>query len=330
MILDQFRLDHRVAMVTGANRGIGAALAVALAEAGADVALLGRSEPSETKPRIEGLGRRATWVDTDLATAAPADLGAAVATVRDEFGRLDILVNNAGIIRRADALELPGDDWDEVIAINLKTAFHLAQAAGRHMLAQGSAVRSSTSPRCSGSRAASASRPTPPPRAVSGLTRALANEWAAQRHQRQRDRAGLHRDRQHRRAARRPGPNSRHRGTHSGRSMGYSRRIERGGGVPRLDAARIRARRGPGRRRRMAGPVVSRRFDFLPWLFAEQATAEERERQAQWQRDLLAQGVREIGDGSYSSLVSYHRQKNGSAGDCSPCCRCRTPFTTKR
>src|SRR5690242_11002414 len=101
MVLDQFRLDGRVALITGANRGIGAGLAVALAEAGADVALLGRGEPTETMRRIQGLGRRVVWARHDLGTATPADLGAAVTAVRDELGRLDILVNNAGIIRRA-------------------------------------------------------------------------------------------------------------------------------------------------------------------------------------------------------------------------------------
>src|SRR5262245_7161939 len=105
MVLDQFRLDGRVALVTGANRGLGAALAVALAEAGADIALLGRGEPTETMGRIEVLGRRILWVRHDLGTATPADLAAAVSAVRDELGRLDILVNNAGTIRRSPAVE---------------------------------------------------------------------------------------------------------------------------------------------------------------------------------------------------------------------------------
>src|SRR5262245_11690191 len=118
MVLDQFRLDRRVALVTGANRGIGAALALALAEAGADVALLGRSEPIATVSRIEALGRRAVWADHDLGDATPADLGAAVAAVRDQLGRLDILVNNAGIIRRAPAVEQAATDWDDVMSVN--------------------------------------------------------------------------------------------------------------------------------------------------------------------------------------------------------------------
>jgi 2-deoxy-D-gluconate 3-dehydrogenase len=101
MILDSFRLDGRVALVTGGNRGLGQACAVALAEAGADVVLLGRTEPSETSARLRALRRRAVHVACDLATAGPDGITAAVETAQAELGRIDIVVNNAGIIRRA-------------------------------------------------------------------------------------------------------------------------------------------------------------------------------------------------------------------------------------
>jgi 2-dehydro-3-deoxy-D-gluconate 5-dehydrogenase len=137
MILDSFRLDGRVALVTGANRGLGQAYAVALAEAGADAALLGRTDPDETTERVKATGRRVAYLPYDLATAVPAELTAAVDRVRAEFGHLDILVNNAGIIRRAPAAEASAADWDDVLTVNLDAVFHLSQAAGRVMLAQG-------------------------------------------------------------------------------------------------------------------------------------------------------------------------------------------------
>src|SRR5688572_28461242 len=95
-----FDLTGRVAIVTGANTGIGQGIAVALAEAGADVALVGRSPANETAQRIEALGRRAVLVPADLSTIAPVD--DIVSQTREALGGIDILVNNAGIIRRAD------------------------------------------------------------------------------------------------------------------------------------------------------------------------------------------------------------------------------------
>src|SRR5262245_22313824 len=138
MILDAFRLDGRVALVTGGNRGLGEAYAVALAEAGADLALLCRSDPQRSMARIAALGRRVVHLPADLATASPAELAATVDSAVAQLGRLDILVNNAGTIRRAPAAEVTADDWDEVRTVDLDAVFHLSQAAGRVMLAQGS------------------------------------------------------------------------------------------------------------------------------------------------------------------------------------------------
>jgi 2-dehydro-3-deoxy-D-gluconate 5-dehydrogenase len=178
VVLDQFRLDGRVALITGANRGIGAALAVALAEAGADIALLGRGEPTETMDRIRVLGRRILWVRHDLGTATPADLAAAVSAVRDELGRLDILVNNAGTIRRSPAVEHPATDWDDVMAVNLDAVFHLSQAAGRLMLEQGNGKIINIASMLSFQGGIRVPSYTAAKHAVLGLTRALANEWA--------------------------------------------------------------------------------------------------------------------------------------------------------
>jgi len=131
MILDLFKLTGKSAIVTGASRGIGEAMALALAEAGADVALVGRSDLDPVRKKIEALGRRAVCVNADLAKmdAIPAVMDATLKA----FSKVDILVNNAGIVRRADILEFSEKDWDEVIDLNLKSCFFMAQAAARDM-----------------------------------------------------------------------------------------------------------------------------------------------------------------------------------------------------
>jgi len=130
-----FSLSGRKALVTGANTGIGQAIAVALAEAGADVAVAGRSEPSETLRLIEGAGRKAVNVAADLSSIEP--VGRVIAEAVEGLGGIDILVNNAGIIRRNDLADFTEDDWDSVVDTNLKSLFFLSQAASRHMVAQG-------------------------------------------------------------------------------------------------------------------------------------------------------------------------------------------------
>lgn len=150
-----FDLSGRVAVVTGANTGIGQGIALALAAAGADIAAVGRTPAQETVEKVRALGRRAEIVSADLSTIAPVDR--VVDEAVDKLGGLDILVNNAGIIRRADSLDFTEADWDAVVDTNLKSVFFLCQAAAKHMVGNGRA-RSSTSPRCSRSRAASACR----------------------------------------------------------------------------------------------------------------------------------------------------------------------------
>ena len=107
MILNRFSLDGQVALVTGASRGLGQAMALALAEAGADVAVTATTAPVETAAGITAAGRRTLPLSCDLGTASVADLDALINRTVAEFGRLDILVNNAGIIRRAPALDSP-------------------------------------------------------------------------------------------------------------------------------------------------------------------------------------------------------------------------------
>ena len=171
-----FDLTGKSAIVTGANTGIGRAIAVALAEAGADVALAGRSRADETAARIEAAGRRAVLIEADLASTGP------VQRVVDEtlaaFGRLDILVNNAGIIRRADAVDFSEADWDAVIDTNLKSLFFLCQAAGRHMLDLGGGKIVNIASLLSFQGGIRVPSYAAAKSGVAGLTKALANEWA--------------------------------------------------------------------------------------------------------------------------------------------------------
>lgn len=179
MILDTFRLDGRTALVTGSSRGLGQGAAVALAEAGADVALLDRGDASETADLIAGLGRRVHSVQLDFATATPDDFAAAIAEIERELGPIDILVNNAGTIRRAPAAEHPTTDWDEVLAVNLDAVFHLSQAVGRGMIARGHGRMVNVASMLSFQGGILVPGYTASKHAVAGLTKALANEWAA-------------------------------------------------------------------------------------------------------------------------------------------------------
>jgi len=136
MILDQFKLNGKTAIVTGSGRGIGQAYAVALAEAGADAALVDVIPMDETADKIRALGRKACVITADLSKGeeiAPA----IIAEVVKQLGGVDILVNNAGIIRREPFTEHSAKNWNDVIGINLSTPFFLSQAAAKQMIAQG-------------------------------------------------------------------------------------------------------------------------------------------------------------------------------------------------
>ncbi len=137
MILDLFKLDGKVALVTGAGRGLGQAMAIALAEAGADVAGLGSSSLDETATQVKALGRKFLPLKVDLLQVHAKDVTKLVEQVVTGLGSLDILVNNAGIVRRAPVMEFTEEDWDDVMQVNLKSAFLLSQAAGREMVKHG-------------------------------------------------------------------------------------------------------------------------------------------------------------------------------------------------
>lgn len=177
--LRPFSLDGKVALVTGVGRGLGHGMAVALSRAGADIAGLYLDDCAATETEVTQIGRRFLPVQCDLQKAAPEDLNEIVATIQDEMGRLDILVNNAGIIRRAPAVEYSEDDWNAVIQVNLNALFFLSQAVGRVMVDQGSGKIINVASMLSFQGGITVPAYTASKSAVAGLTKALANEWAA-------------------------------------------------------------------------------------------------------------------------------------------------------
>lgn len=171
--MSPFDLSGRTALVTGANTGLGQGIAVAMAEAGADIVAVGRSPMDETQALVAPSGRAFRAIRADLATIEPVE------RIFAEAGRVDILVNNAGIIRRADAVDYSEADWDAVMDVNLKAAFFLAQAAAKRMLADGRGGKivniASLLSFQGGIRIAAY---TASKSGLAGLTRLLANEWA--------------------------------------------------------------------------------------------------------------------------------------------------------
>jgi len=172
-----FDLSGKTALVTGANTGIGQAIALALAEAGADVACVGRSSAADTCAQVEALGRKALNIRADLSSTAPiADIAAQALAA---FGHIDILVNNAGIIRRADSVDFTEEDWDAVMDTNLKTLFFLSQAVAKGMIARGSGKMINIASLLSFQGGIRVPSYTASKSGVAGLTKLLANEWAA-------------------------------------------------------------------------------------------------------------------------------------------------------
>lgn len=179
MILDAFRLDGRNALVTGSSRGLGAAIAVALAQAGANVGCHGRSADGDgTTKKVLHLGRKSFYLAGDMCDRElyPALIGRTL----QEFGSIDILVNNAGTIRRAPAADCKQSDWDELIAVNLTSVFRLSQLAGQDMLKRGTKgkiVNIASVLSFQGGILVPAY--VAAKGGVAQLTKALANEWAS-------------------------------------------------------------------------------------------------------------------------------------------------------
>ncbi|CAN5751267.1 2-dehydro-3-deoxy-D-gluconate 5-dehydrogenase KduD [soil metagenome] len=175
---DLFSLEGRVALVTVASRGVGAALAVALARAGADIAAHGNANPADaTCDSVRSLGRKATALVADMADPSAPDrlVQETIATL----GRLDIVVNNAGIIKRGPTVDTADQDWNAVIDVNLHGVFRLCRAAGRHMLSAGGGKIINIASLLSFQGGLNVPAYAASKSAVAGLTRELSNEWAS-------------------------------------------------------------------------------------------------------------------------------------------------------
>lgn len=134
-MLEMFSLTGKTAVITGARKGLGFAIAEALAGAGADISAVGPLPMPELEQTVAALGRRFFFTEADLSSCAKNS--EIIERTADRLGGVDILVNNAGIIRRGDTLEFTEEDWDDVVNLNLRTVFFLSQAAARQMKAQG-------------------------------------------------------------------------------------------------------------------------------------------------------------------------------------------------
>jgi 2-deoxy-D-gluconate 3-dehydrogenase len=178
MILDSFKLDGKVALVTGAAQGLGQGMALVLAEVGADIASLDRVGCEGTCESVRALGRKYCESVVDLREASVDDLKAVVARIVNELGRIDILVNNAGTIRRTPAIDFSEADWDDVLQINLKAAFFLSQAVARVMISQGGGKIINIASMLSFQGGINVPSYTAAKSGLAGVTRALANEWA--------------------------------------------------------------------------------------------------------------------------------------------------------
>ncbi|MBC7798769.1 MAG: 2-dehydro-3-deoxy-D-gluconate 5-dehydrogenase KduD [Pyrinomonadaceae bacterium] len=177
-MLDKFKLDGKIALVTGTSTGLGASMALALAEAGADVCCHSRNAVDTVKlcESIESLGVRAFSVVGDLADkTAPKSI---IESVVKEFGRIDILVNNAGMIRRSPIIDFTEEDWATVIEVNLSSVFRLTQEAGKLMVAQSSGKIINIASLLSFQGGVFVPAYTASKSAVAGLTKSCANEWA--------------------------------------------------------------------------------------------------------------------------------------------------------
>lgn len=178
MILDKFKLDGKVALVTGSSSGLGQAMAIALAEAGADIVCHGSKSGGtvETTTKISELGRKTGEVFGDMGDKeVPKQL---IEGVVEQFGKIDILINNAGTIRRSPAVDYSEEDWSTVLEVNLSSIFRLSQAAAKIMIPNGSGKIVNIASLLSFQGGITVPAYTASKSGVAGLTKAFANEWA--------------------------------------------------------------------------------------------------------------------------------------------------------
>jgi 2-deoxy-D-gluconate 3-dehydrogenase len=177
MILDQFKLNGKVALITGANSDLGQEISLGLAEAGADIIGVDSKEMPELEAKIRKSGRRFLGVVANLASIEPIQ-GIITQAIKN-FGHIDILVNNAGSFRRADALDFTEKDWDDVMNVNVKTVFFFSQAVAKQFIRQGTGGKIiNIASILSFQGGIQLSSFTASKSGVLGLTRLMANEWA--------------------------------------------------------------------------------------------------------------------------------------------------------
>lgn len=176
MILDRFRLDGNVAVITGGTKGIGFAITLALAEAGADVAVISRTSNPALEVSVSKLGRRYLHHSADLTDRQQSRT--VIPAVVEAMGAVDVLINNAGIIQRGRAEEFSETDWDATLEIDLTAAFLLSQAAGRLMIQRGRGKIVNIGSVLSYQGGINVVAYTAAKHGVTGLTKTLSNEWA--------------------------------------------------------------------------------------------------------------------------------------------------------
>lgn len=177
MVKDLFDLEGKVAIVTGASRGLGQAMAIALAQAGANVVGVGQSNMTSTKEEVEKAGKKFLEIKADLTSTEKVN--EIVEKTIENFGRIDILVNNAGTIRREDAIDYTQEDWDAILNLNLKTVFFLSQRVAKEFIKQksgGKIINIASMLSFQGGIRVPAY--TASKSGIAGITKALANEWA--------------------------------------------------------------------------------------------------------------------------------------------------------
>ena len=177
-MLDIFSLKGKVALFTGGNRGLGKAMAIGLAKAGADVAVVGRTPNQDVIDQINACGVRGKFFQFDLEKVEA--IPELVKAVQDKFGHIDILVNNAGVQKRHKAVEFPKADWDFVLNVNMSAVFFLCQEVGRLMLAQGKGKIINIASLLSFQGGITVPAYAASKGAVAQFTKALSNEWASQ------------------------------------------------------------------------------------------------------------------------------------------------------
>jgi len=177
MILDKFRIDEKVAVVTGGTKGFGKSIVKAFAEAGADIVVISRTPDDEVRKSVSECGKRFLHLSADLTKRNETQT--VIPRVIEKMGTVDILVNNAGIIRRTPAIDYSIKDWDETLEIDLTAAFILSQAAGRVMLKKGSGKIINITSVLAFQGGLNVLAYSAAKHGLAGLTKALANDWAS-------------------------------------------------------------------------------------------------------------------------------------------------------